>query len=146
MYKTVWLSLGLAAWLGCSSPETPSALRDTAVGGAPQTAKEEQKMGAFIHSVFFWLNEDVDESGKQQLIEDCRNLLGPISTVTFFAVGPPAGTPREVVDNSYDVGLVVHFEDEAGHDFYQNAEAHLEFIERNREKWKRVQVYDIYAD
>lgn len=143
MYKTVWLCLGLAACFGCSYPETPSPLTETR---APQTAKEEQTMGAFIHTVFFWLNEDVAESGKQQLIDDCKTLLGSISTVRFLAVGPPAGTPREVVDNSYDVGLVVHFVDESGHDVYQGAEAHLEFIERNRDNWKRVQVYDIRVD
>ena len=103
-------------------------------------------MGTFIHTVLFWVNDDVDENGKQQLIEDCKNLLKPISSVKFLAVGPPAGTPREVVDNSYDVGLVVHFEDQAGHDRYQDAEAHLQFIERNQDKWKRVQVYDMTAE
>ena len=144
MYKIVWLGLVLAASLSCSVTETPSPPVETA--NESQTAKKEQNMGTFIHTVLFWLNDNVDENGKQQLIEDCKSFLSPISTVKFLAVGPPAGTPREVVDNSYDVGLVVHFEDEAGHDFYQEAGAHLEFIERNRVNWKRVQVYDIVVE
>ena len=70
-------------------------------------------------------------------------MTGSISTVRFLAVGEPAGTPREVVDNSYQIGLVVHFDDRAGHDAYQKAEPHLEFIRRNEAVWQRVQIYDL---
>ena len=51
-------------------------------------------------------------------------------------------TPREVVDNSYDVGLCVVLDDSAGHDVYQVHPLHNEFIARNKENWARVQVYD----
>jgi hypothetical protein len=122
-------------------------------GAAPEisrnTAGEEehpQDTGVFVHTVLFWLNDGVDETEKRELIEDCRSLLGSISTVRYLAVGIPADTPRGVVDNSYQVGLVVHFDDTAGHDHYQEAEKHLEFIERNQEKWRRVQVYDIQTE
>jgi hypothetical protein len=47
------------------------------------------------------------------------------------------------VDNSYGVGLVVHFDDKNGHDFYQDAPAHKDFIARNQAIWERVQVYDL---
>ena len=97
----------------------------------------------FIHTVLFWLKPGTSEAAKQQVIDDCRRLLGSISTVRFLAVGEPAGTPREVVDNSYQIGLVVHFDDRAGHDAYQKAEPHLEFIRRNEAVWQRVQIYDL---
>lgn len=97
----------------------------------------------FIHTVLFWLKEGTPEAKKKALIEDCKELLGAIPTVQYLAAGEPAGTPRDVVDNSYDVGLVVHFKDSADHDVYQEAEEHVEFIERNRDHWERVQVYDI---
>ena len=142
MYKTFLLCLGLGVCLSCSVAQDSKTTAEL----TERTETEEQTMGTFIHTVLFWLNDDVDESGKQQLIEDCRSLLTPISSVKFLAVGPPAGTPREVVDNSYDVGLVVHFEDKAGHDLYADAETHLQFIERNQDKWKRVQVYDMIAE
>jgi hypothetical protein len=51
-------------------------------------------------------------------------------------------TPREVVDNSYDVGLSVVMDDAAGHDVYQEHPLHKEFIARNKPNWKRVQIYD----
>ena len=61
-------------------------------------------------------------------------------------VGPPAGTQREVVDNSYGVCLVVRFENKAGHEYYQTAEKHVQFIERNKDIWERVQVYDMIKE
>lgn len=97
----------------------------------------------FIHTVLFWLKDGTADSRKNALIKDCKDLLGSIATVQYLAAGEPAGTPREVVDNSFDVGLVVHFKDSAGHEVYQTAEKHLEFIERNNDIWERVQVYDI---
>lgn len=118
-------------------------------GGAAAFSKEGREMQdkkTFVHTVLFWLNDKADEKKQAQMIEDCRSLLGKISTVRYLAVGPPAGTSRGVVDNSYDVGLVVHFADKAGHDHYQNAEQHLRFIERNQDIWQRVQVYDILAE
>jgi len=105
-----------------------------------------QENGTFVHTVLFWLNEEAGEGKRQQIIDDCKSLLGSISTVRFLAVGSPAGTARGVVDNSYDVGLVVHFADKAGHDHYQESEQHLKFIERNQETWSRVLVYDIQTE
>ncbi|MGC9327203.1 MAG: Dabb family protein [Candidatus Hinthialibacter sp.] len=97
----------------------------------------------FIHNVYFYLNEETNEAQVQQLINDCKTLLGAVETVRRIYVGLPAGTPREVVDNSYGVCLIVYFDDKAGHDFYQTADKHLQFIERNQSAWDRVQIYDM---
>lgn len=105
--------------------------------------KEEKNEIGFIHMVFFWVNEDASDADKQQLIDDCVNLLGAIETVKRVEVGTPAGTPREVVDNSYGVSLIVYFKDRAGQDYYQTAQKHLDFIERNSKTWSKVQVYDM---
>ena len=51
-------------------------------------------------------------------------------------------TPRDVVDNSYAVGLLTVFKDRAGHDAYQTHPTHMDFINRNKANWERVQVYD----
>lgn len=55
-------------------------------------------------------------------------------------------TPREIVDNSYDVGLCVVLENAAAHDVYQQHPLHLQFIARNKAAWQRIQVYDFLAD
>ncbi len=51
-------------------------------------------------------------------------------------------TPREVVDNSYSVGLCVILQDAAAHDVYQTHPLHLDFIARNKGEWERVKVMD----
>ena len=96
----------------------------------------------FVHTVFFWMSPGAGEAERKQLVDDCLNYLGKCATVRQIWAGPPARTPREVVDNSYDVGLTVVFDDKAGHDAYQEAPLHLEFIARNKQHWKRVQIYD----
>ena len=143
----MWIRAGIfVGWVGVffvlagmgSLFAEPAASRTGSLEGA-----EVESGQRFIHTVLFWLKDGTTDSEKKALIKDCRDLLGSITTVQYLAAGEPAGTPREVVDSSFDVGLVVHFEDSAGHDVYQTAEEHLEFIERNKDIWERVQVYDI---
>ena len=96
----------------------------------------------FVHVVLFWMNDGAPDGARAQLAEDCQTYLAKIPTVRQLWAGRPAMTPREVVDNSYDVGLCVVLDDDAGHDVYQRHELHMEFIRRNKPNWKRVQVYD----
>lgn len=99
----------------------------------------------FVHTVYFWLKPGSPAGAAERLTADCRAILGEIPTVRRLWAGPPAQTPRDVVDNSYACGLTVIFDDRAGHDVYQDHPLHLEFIERNKEHWARVQVYDHVA-
>jgi hypothetical protein len=109
-----------------------------------QEAKLEEP--GFIHVVYFWMKEDAPDTAVDQLIADCKQYLGEIKTVDGLYVGRPAGTEREVVDNSYGVNLIIHFKNKVAHDFYQQAPLHKEFIERNQEHWDRVQVYDMMPE
>ena len=96
----------------------------------------------FVHAVYFWIKSDAPAEAQEQLLSDCHTLLGKIPGLAFFDAGRPAMTPREVVDNSYSVGLLTVFADVAAHDVYQAHPLHLEFIARNKANWQRVQVYD----
>jgi hypothetical protein len=100
----------------------------------------------FVHTVYFWLNEDAPASAAPQLIEDCRTILSQVPTVRQLWAGPAAHTPRDVVDNSYACGLTVLFDDRADQDVYQDHPLHHDFIERNKAHWKRVQVYDFVQE
>jgi len=99
----------------------------------------------FIHTVYFWLKDGTPESAKTKLIADCYKYLKAVPTTKQLWAGPPAMTPRDVVDNSYAVGLTVILDDDAGHEIYQKHELHLEFIAQNKAHWARVQVYDFKA-
>jgi hypothetical protein len=78
-----------------------------------------------IHTVYFWLHDNLDQSQLEKFEQGLKSLL-TISYVQEAYWGKPAGTPREVVDNSYQVDDV-----------------HNMFVTTNKHKWKRVQVYDV---
>jgi len=96
----------------------------------------------FVHSVYFWLKEGTPDAARRQLVEDCTTYLVKIPAVRHLWAGRPAMTPRPVVDNTYDVGLVVALDDAAGHDVYQEHPLHKDFVARNKPHWKRIQIYD----
>jgi hypothetical protein len=96
----------------------------------------------FVHIVLFWIKPGTSEAARAQLVEDCETYLRKIPTVRNLWSGRPAMTPREVVDNTYDVGLCVVLDDVAGHEVYQEHPLHKAFLARNKEHWQRVQIYD----
>ncbi len=96
----------------------------------------------FIHTVYFWMKPGTSDAARKQLAQDCRDHLAKVPMVRQLWVGRPSMTPRDVVDNSYDVGLCIILDDVAGHDAYQVHPLHGEFIARNEQHWARVQVYD----
>lgn len=96
----------------------------------------------FLHMVYFYLRNPGSVDDTQALLRGCREHLTNIPGVLRLSVGTPAGTPRDVVDNTYGVSLLVEFADAAAHDVYQDHPDHLRFIEACRHLWGRVQVYD----
>jgi hypothetical protein len=95
-----------------------------------------------IHNVYFWLE---DKTARQTLAAFELGLAAltrdPAVTAGYF--GPPANTHRDVVENSYNYGLVLIFGDIAAHDRYQVGEVHQKFLADHRAKWKKVVVYDV---
>lgn len=95
-----------------------------------------------VHTVFFYLKDEVSESRAAAFAEDV-NTLGAIETVKHIWVGTPAATAdRPVIDKGYAVGLTTVFESLADHDVYQDHELHHAFIARNKDIWAKVQIYD----
>lgn len=96
----------------------------------------------FLHLVYFYPRENAAPEDAQKIIESIYKHLPSIPGVVRVDAGIPAGTPRDVVDNSYAVGLLVEFKDAAGHDVYADHPKHLEFIAECKSLWSRVQVFD----
>ncbi|MEM9821950.1 MAG: Dabb family protein [Bacteroidota bacterium] len=107
-----------------------------------QLAAAAEDEATFIHTVFFWMKEAVSEEQKSDFMANGLKALSEIPSIYRIYYGPPANTPREVVDNSYTFALVCHFKDAAAQDAYQEDPIHLKFIEDYKELWDRVQVYD----
>ncbi len=91
--------------------------------------------------VYFWLHDGVTAEEKEAFFAGV-DALTQCKTVSNAFIGPPAMTPREVVDNTYDYALLVFFADKAAHDAYQEDPDHFVFIDKFKHLWKRVQVYD----
>lgn len=100
-------------------------------------------MPAFLHTVHFWLKDDVTDDDRQHVLKGIR-ALADSPNVARMSVRVPAGTPREVVDNSYDFQLVCEFDSSELHDAYQSADdaAHQHFIENYKKYWTKVVIYD----
>lgn len=95
----------------------------------------------FLHTVLFWLRDDLTPP-ELKVFESGLNDLVNIESVKFKFIGKPASTRRPVIDWSYSYKLVVGFDDLAGHDHYQESPIHLKFISDCREFWTKVQIYD----
>lgn len=121
-----------ALLLSCSQPSVSD------VDGEAQTT-ERKLEGKFVHMVFFWLNEDVDV---QEFIKSTDQFLKKVQVVKSYHLGTPAMTPREVVDNSYSVCLVVTFDSKEDQDIYQKHEAHLKYVDEMSSTWHTVKIFD----
>jgi hypothetical protein len=97
----------------------------------------------FSHQVYFWLNNPGDQADREAFENAIDDLLR-IPEIKAFHIGIPseATADRGVVDASYTYSLLVFFDDENGHDIYQDHPIHLKFVEDNHHLWHRVVVYD----
>ncbi len=101
--------------------------------------------GRFVHMVFFWMKDPEDEKTIQDFMKGTEDFFKQVEEIKTYHIGTPAGTPREVVDSSYQVSLVVTFDSKEDQDVYQDHQAHLDYIEDYKHLWKRVQVYDSWS-
>lgn len=102
--------------------------------------------GQFVHSVYFWLNNPENEADHELFLKNLNEFLESSKYLTSYHVAPPAGTDREVVDNSYDYNLVVTFDSKELQDLYQKEPAHVKFVETSSHLWDRVQIYDSFRE
>ena len=95
-----------------------------------------------IHTVFFWLKNDLNDADRSHFFKGVEK-LGTISSVEHNFIGTPANTTkRPVVDDSYDCALTVVLKDLEQHDAYQVDPIHLDFIKDCAHLWQKVQIFD----
>lgn len=97
------------------------------------------------HTVYFTLIDD-SPAAIASLVADCQKYLKNHPGVEFFAAGTQAEEfTRPVNDRMYDVALHIGFTDKASHDAYQTVPDHQTFIEKNKDNWKQVRVFDAWV-
>ena len=95
----------------------------------------------FIHSVYFWLRDDLSEEEHDRFVR-LVNSLKTIDSVRYAWVGRPAATDRPVIERSYSYSLTTVFDDDAAQDAYQVDPVHDVFREECGSLWSRVLIYD----
>ena len=128
----------------CSNAENP-ALQEEITNLKNQITemktKAETPKASFVHVVYFWLKEDLTAEQTAKFYEGVKT-LGEIKDVINFRLGKAAGTPREVVDNTYDAMIIVECADAAGHEAYQVDAIHDKFREDCGAFFEKIQIYD----
>ncbi len=94
------------------------------------------------HNVYFSLKDNSPDA-KNKLVAACQKYLSKHPGEVFFAAGIlAADLDRPVNDRDFDVALHIVFADRAAHDKYQDAPRHKQFIDENKDNWKKVRVFD----
>lgn len=96
------------------------------------------------HAVYLTL-KDASATAVENLIEDCYTYLKDHPGVIYFSAGRlVAELNRDVNVTDFQVGLQVVFTNKSYHDKYQVAEDHMVFLDRNKDNWAQVRVFDTY--
>lgn len=94
------------------------------------------------HIVIFWTDPN-NPSAPDALIEGAKKYLTGIPGASQFHIGKMSPSSRPVVEQSYQVGLRIQFENKEAEEAYQSHPSHLEFVEKSfKPNCVRVVVYD----
>ena len=97
----------------------------------------------YVHAVYFKCKPGTSDCEMDALVADGYELLAQVPSVRRLDSGcRDLNADRDVNDQTYDVGLVVYFDDRAGHDLYADHPKHLEYIEKHKAHWDNVRVFD----
>ena len=83
----------------------------------------------FSHIVIFWTKPEIPNAAAE-LLAGAEKYLRPIPGVNSFHVGRMVTSPRDVVEQSYQVALNLQFDHKQAQDDYQVHPLHLEFVEK----------------
>lgn len=97
---------------------------------------------AFVHTVFFWLNNPESETDRSKFEASLSKFLNNSDFAKTNFIGTPPKASRDVVDGSFTYSLIVTFESAEAQQNYQEEPAHLLFIEESSNLWNKVIVYD----
>ncbi|MGM9478858.1 Dabb family protein [Pedobacter sp. GSP4] len=94
----------------------------------------------FIHQVLFWTKNEADTVALIKGLESLKAIQG----INTFLIGKPANNSHkfEMVDNSYQVALLIGFNAEVHRDQYETDPIHTKLIADFHLLWEKVVVYD----
>lgn len=91
------------------------------------SATSKTQENTVVHVVLIWLNEPGNAEHFQQVI-DVTNQLKEIPDIQELRVGKAIPSDRKIVDDSFDIGLYMIFENQTSMQRYLNSPEHIEAV------------------
>src|SRR6185369_15400493 len=101
-----------------------------------------EKPPEFVHCVFFTLKPEVTDDQIEEFVKDCYFLKQIPSVRKLDAGRRDEGMTRDVNVTDYTLAVVVSFDDKAGHDLYNAHPVHQKLVEKHKDQWSSVRVFD----
>lgn len=86
------------------------------------------KPGHVSHVVLVWLKNKGSAADRAKVIETAKSFRSQIPGILAMNVGEPLPSTRPVVDSSFDVGLIMRFENKAAMDAYEKHPVHVKAV------------------
>ena len=109
------------------------------------TACSVQTKAPIHHLVFVWLKDSGNETQRQEII-DVSKSFREIPGVKSLEVGPVISSERKIVDDSFDLGILITFDNVAEMNAYIEHPDHKEAVKNKLKPLvKKIVVYDFEA-
>lgn len=100
--------------------------------------------GKVEHVVLVWLKRPGNAADRATVIATAKMFQAEISQIQHLSVGTPVASERPIVDDSFDVGLVMRFASKADMDAYEKHPVHVNAVKQTLMPLaKKLLVYDI---
>jgi hypothetical protein len=100
--------------------------------------------GKVEHIVLVWLKKPGDAAERAQVIRTAKMFQAEIREIQHLSVGTALASGRSVVDDSFDVGLVMRFANAADLDSYEKHPVHLKAVKEVLQPIsQKLLVYDV---
>ena len=108
------------------------------------TACTAPQSGGIEHAVFVWLKRPGNEADRAALVEGTKQLQKSTGLITSFRHGTPVPSARPVVDDSFDLALLMRFQSRAALAAFETHPDHLRAKKELLQPLARkVLIYDI---
>ncbi len=99
--------------------------------------------GEVEHVVLVWLYKKGDAATRAKIIETAHSFRD-IPGILALSAGEPLPSPRPVVDSSFDIGIVIRFENKEALAAYEKNPKHVKAVtEVLKPASKKIVVHDI---
>lgn len=108
---------------------------------------ETTSKGKVEHVVLIWLKKPGDAAERAKVVSTAKKFQAEIHEIQHLSVGTPLASDRPVVDDSFDVGLVLRFANPADLSIYEKHPVHVQAVKEVLQPIaKKLLVYDIVTE